>query len=73
MVGRFIGFFRSLLISKSPEVQIVANMLGRSALSTTGSNLLKIQIETGHDPRVDDKWKIKNSVTRAEVPLQDAF
>ena len=54
-------------------MQIVANMLGRSALSTTGSNLLKIQIETGHDPRVDDKWKIKNSVTRAEVPLQDAF
>ena len=27
----------------------------------------------GHDPWVDEKWKIQNSVTRAEEPLQDAF
>ena len=73
LVGRFIGFFRGLLTSQSPEVQIVANMVGRCALSTTGSNLLKINRETGHDPWVEQSWKIQQSVTRAEVPLQDAF
>ena len=73
LVGRFIGFFRGLLKSQSPEVQIVANMVGRCALSTTGSNLLKINRETGHDPWVEQSWKIQQSVTRAEVPIQDAF
>ena len=58
LVGRYVGFFRALLKSKSPEVQIVASMVGRCALSTTGSNLMKIQRETGHDPWVDDSWKI---------------
>ena len=73
LVGRYVGFFRALLKSKSPEVQIVASMVGRCALSTTGSNLINIQRETGHDPWVEDSWKIQCSVTRAEVPLQDAF
>ena len=48
-------------------------MVGRNARSTTGSNLINIQRETGHDPWVEDRWKIQCSVTRAEVPLQDAF
>ena len=54
LVGRYVGFFRALLKSKSPEVQIVASMVGRNARSTTGSNLINIQRETGHDPWVED-------------------
>ena len=46
LVGRFVTFFRSLLLSISPEVRVVANIVGRCARSTTGSNLMRIERET---------------------------
>ena len=73
LLGRFINFFRKLLKSQSMEVRIVANMAGRCSRATTGSNLQKIQIETGLDPWKEPAWKVRASISRAEVPAQEGF
>ena len=68
LVGRFVDFFRSLLLSNSPEVQVVANLAGRCARSTTGSNLLQIERETLIDPWVNPGWKVRAEVSKSSVP-----
>ena len=73
LVGRFINFFNTLLVSKSPEIQIVANMAGRCVRATTGSNLIKIGIETGLDPWATPSWRIRNAIGKAEVPVGDGW
>jgi hypothetical protein len=71
LVGRFTNFFRSLLKSKSIEICVVANMVGRCAQSTTGGNLIRIHRETGQDPWKEPAWKVRDGITRAEVPQQE--
>ena len=71
LVGRFVTFFRSLLLSISPEVRVVANIVGRCARSTTGSNLMQIERETLLDPWVTPGWKVFAAVPRSDVPEQD--
>ena len=68
LVGRYVDFFRSLLLSKSPEIQVVANLAGRCARSTTGSNLLQIERETLIDPWVNPGWKVRAEVSKSSVP-----
>ena len=68
LLGRFVNFFMSLRKSKSPEVQVVANLAGRCARSTTGSNLMKIERETMLDPWTTPGWKIRAAVPRSDVP-----
>ena len=60
----------SLRKSKSPEVQVVANLAGRCARSTTGSNLMQIERETMLDPWTTPSWKICAAVPRSDVPNQ---
>ena len=73
LVGRFTNFFRSLLKSKSIEICVVANMVGRCAQSTTGGNLIRIHRETGQDPWKQPAWKVRDGITRAEVPPQEGY
>ena len=73
LVGRFVNFFRSLLVSRSPEVQVVANIAGRCARSTTGSNLLHIERETLLDPWTTPAWKVCTSISKSEVPEQEKW
>ena len=73
LVGRFINFFKTLLVSKSPEIQIVANMAGRCVRATTGGNLIRIGIETGLDPWATPSWRIRNAIGKAEVPAGDGW
>ena len=73
MVGRFIGFFRSLLLSKSPEVQVVANIVVRCSRSTTGSNLMNIERETLLDPWLAPSWRVRAAVPRSSVPAQEEW
>ena len=68
LLGRYVNFFHSLRNSLSKEVRIIANMVGRSARSTTGRNLLGIERETGLDPWRDQAWVIREGVKRSEVP-----
>ena len=73
LVGRFTNFFRSLLKIKSMEICVVANMVGRCAQSTTGGNLIRIHRETGQDPWKEPAWKVRDGITRAEVPPQEGY
>ena len=68
LIGRYVNFFSGLLKSLSPEVRIVASMVGRSARSTTGRNLLGIERETGLDPWTAKAWCVRQQVPRSEVP-----
>ena len=71
LIGQFVNFFRGLLNSKSQEVRVVANMVGRCARSTTGKNLLVIERETGLDPWLAPAWRIREGVNRSELPARD--
>ena len=73
MVGRFVNFFKSLLLSKSPEVKMMANIAGRCARSTTGKNLLNIQIETSLDPWNTPAWKVHAAVEKSPVPVNEKW
>ena len=68
LIGPYVNFFSGLLKSLSPEVRIVASMVGRSARSTTGKNMLGIERETGMDPWTAKAWSVRKEVPRAEVP-----
>ena len=63
----------SLLKSMSPEVGAVASMVGRSARSTTGRNLLHIGRETGLDPWRCKAWMVREQTPRTEVPVGDGW
>ena len=58
ILSRYVKFFQSLLKSKSPEVVLVANLVGRDMGSTTGSNISKLAQETGTNP-----WSASSSMT----------
>ena len=66
LIGRYVNFFSGLLKSHSPEVRIVASMVGRSARSTTGKNMLGIERETGLDPWTAKAWSVRQEVPRSE-------
>ena len=46
VLGQYLGFFGKLLISDSPEIRILVNLVGRDVGSVTGANLLNIHILT---------------------------
>ena len=73
LVGRFVNFFKSLLLSKSPEVKMMANIAGRCARSTTGKNLLNIQIKTSLDPWVTPARKVRAAVEKSSVPVNEKW
>ena len=50
IICKFRGFFRSLLVSPSNEVKVVARLAARDVRSSVGANLALISRETGLDP-----------------------
>ena len=73
LVSRFVNFFRSLLKSQSKEVKVVASIVARCARSTTGRNLMNIQVETNMDPWREEAWKIRQAVKFKEVPDREGW
>ena len=49
------------------------HMVGRFAQSTTGGNLIRIHRETGQDRWKEPSWKVRDGITRAEVPPQEDY
>ena len=74
---RFRTFFRSLLVSPSPEVQVAARLSARDIRSTVGSNLATLRKESGGlDPWSSSPGQLKAAllcVEAVEVPPQDAW
>jgi hypothetical protein len=48
-------------------------MVGKCAQSTTGGNMIRIHRETGQDPWKEPAWKVRDGITRAEVPPQKGY
>ena len=60
-------------MSKSPEVQVVASLVGRCSRSTTGRFLMNIQRETLLDPWLAQSWKVRAAVPKSNVPAQEEW
>ena len=75
ILGTYVKFFKTLLSSKSPEVVLVANLVGRDVQSTTGNNLERLREETGLNPWVATPFMIKKVLTENEatVPEEDKW
>ena len=72
LLVRFRGFFRSLLTSPSPEVQVAALLAARDLRSSLGSNLELIRKESGLDPWTCSKAKLTEALIQAEeVPIPE--
>ena len=73
---RFRGFFRSLLTSPSPEVQVAALLAARDRRSSVGSNLALLAEETGLDPWICSWAHLRAGLLQAEVvpiPVEDLW
>ena len=76
LLMRFRGFFRSLLTSPSPEVQVAALLAARDRRSSVGSNLVLLGEETGLDPWTCSWAQLRAGLLQAEevpVPVEDAW
>ena len=75
ILGRYAGFYRSLLLSPSREVAILARIVAKDIRTTTARNLRFIEVETGGGTWatslkiLKENLKEKNSV----VPAQDRW
>jgi hypothetical protein len=73
---RFRTFFRSLVTSPSPEVQVAALLAARDLRSSIGSNLALLRAESGLDPWTCSPGRLREALLRAEevpVPPADAW
>ena len=76
LLVRFCKFFRSLLVSPSPEVQVAALLAARDLRSSVGSNLALLREESGLDPWTCSLGQLRAALLRAEevpVPAEDAW
>ena len=71
---RYIKFYRSLLSSPYKEVAVVSRIVRRNAASTTGLNLLNIQLETKLNPWANPFRKFREHYQmKTEVPEMDQW
>ena len=76
LLMRFHTFFRSLLVSPSPEVQVAALMAARDLRSSLGSNLALLQEESGLNPWTCSPRHLRAALQQAEevpVPEEDSW
>ena len=73
ILGQYLGFFRKLLMSDSPEIRILANLAGRDVGSVTGANLLNIGTEFDLDPWTCSPGQFKEKYNFHPVPAEDEW
>ena len=73
VLGQYLGFFQKLIRSDSPEVRLLANLVGRDAGSVTGQNLLNIEEEFGLDPWVSSSAQLGEKYCQYTVPDEDRW
>ena len=74
-LAKFVGFFRSLRESLSPEVVFMAYLVGRDLRTTTGRNLRLIAEETMLDPWTVSQYLVKKVLLKkaTEIPEGDSW
>ena len=70
-LSRYVKFFQRLLKSSSPEVALLANIVGRDKSSTTGRNLNQISTETGMNPWCTSASSICKNLSFSKFPQSD--
>ena len=73
IICQYLGFFKNLRSSASPEIQLLVNMVGRDAGSVLGSNLLRIEEEFGLDPWGTSSVKLGQVYKYYAVPEVDEW
>ena len=73
VLGQYLGFFQKLTKSDSPEVRLLADLVGRDAGSVTGQNLLNIEEEFELDPRVSSSFQLGEKYCLYHVPDEDRW
>ena len=73
VLGQYIGFFNKLLSSKSREIVMLANIVGREMGSVTGKNLFNIENEFGLDPWQCSSLELKKVYSYYMVPEADKW
>ena len=75
ILAKYVKFFQSLLISKSPEVALVANLAGHDVSSTTGGNLYRLAQETGLNPWIASPDMVRIALQEKDtvVPEEDRW
>ena len=73
--SRYVRFFQGLRKSKSKEVQLLSELVGRDASSTTGKNLIMLEKETGLSPWTATPGQVSNALSDIvkPVPQQDEW
>ena len=68
-------FFRSLRKSKSEEVRVLSELVGRDMGSTTGKNIAMLERETGLSPwtELPVKFSQKLAALKTQIPEQDLW
>ena len=73
LLGQYLGFFQKLLRSESPEIRMLANLVGRDAGSVTGSNLINLEDEFGLDPWSSSSSQVAAQYSCYAVPAADGW
>ena len=74
-MSKYVGFFRGLRASPSPEVSFMAFFTGRDLRTVTGRNLRFLKDESGLDPWSESPARIKKVLAEMqdEVPIGDEW
>ena len=72
---RYVKFFRSLRKSKSEEVRVLSELVGRDMGPTTGKNIAMLERETGLSPwtELPVKFSQKLAALKTQIPEQDLW
>ena len=73
--SKYVKFFQNLLTSKSKEVRLLSELVGRDASSTTGRNLIMLEQETGVSSWSSSPRQVSDilSAVVTPVPEQDEW
>ena len=70
---QYLRFFQNLLKSKSPEIVMLANTVGRDLGSVTGKNLFNVECEFDLDPWNCSPEVLKKKYCHYSVPDVDKW
>ena len=73
ILGRYLGFYRSLLSSPSREVNILARIVAKDIRSTTAKNLRLLEVETEGMTWSTSTSRVKEKLLQSKprVPQED--
>ena len=75
ILSKYVGFFRGLRASPSPEVSFMAYFTARDLRTVTGRNLRFVRDESGLDPWTESPARVKKVLAeiRDDVPTGDEW